>query len=519
MAYRKVHMLEIKEILLRIARGQSKRKIRKDLKIHGITINRYLDIAKSLGIDPIESGPDDITDDLCYAIKAKVHNLKGKEPPPRDKLLLPVKDEIEDYLKQGITKTKIITLLARDGIVVTESSFYRFVKSHLNSYLRSGITVRLPETEPGKYAQADFGRLGKIWDSQTGRYRIAWAFIITLTYSRHMYVYITFSQDTRSVISGCEEAWGYFGGIPVIVIFDNLSPVIDKADRYNPRINKTFLEYAQRRGFVIDPTNPGHPKGKPHVEKMVSYVKKNFFSGESFISLQDSRERAIEWCSNIAGKRIHGTTREVPIEVFENKESRCLSHYDGSRYDTPYWAICKVHPDHHIQFRKSLYSLPTRFIGKSVEVRGDSALVRIYFEGKLAKTHPRVEVGKRSTDYDDYPDELTPYTLRNARYQINEGSKRHPVIGQYIEFMLSGPYPWHRIRSVQRLLRISDKYGADRTAAACARAKAYSIYDIRRIEKILKNGMEYKDRKEEDVQVFQGKLRFLRSSDSFVNYK
>ena len=84
MAYRKVHMLEIKEILLRIARGQSKRRIRKDLKIHGITINRYLDISRSQGIDPIEAGPDGITDDLCHAIKAKITAPRGKEPPPRD---------------------------------------------------------------------------------------------------------------------------------------------------------------------------------------------------------------------------------------------------------------------------------------------------------------------------------------------------------------------------------------------------------------------------------------------------
>lgn len=519
MAYRKVHMLEIKEILLRIAKGQSKRKIRRDLKIHGITINRYLDIAMSLGIDPNEADIDKITDDLCHAIKTAVSNPKGKEPSPGDKLLLPVKDKIEAYLKQGITKTKIIILLARDGIVVGESSFYRFVKSHLGSYTGSRIIVRLPETEPGQYGQADFGRLGKVLDNDTKRERIAWAFIVTLLYSRLMYVYITFSQDTRSVICGCEEAWDNFGGIPEIIIFDNMTTVIDKADRYSPRINKTFLEYAQTREFVIDPANAGHPKGKLYVEKMVSYVKSNFFSGENFISLEDCRERALEWFTNIASARIHGTTRKVLMEVFESEEKSCLFPYDGSRYDTPFWSVCKVHPDHHISFRKSLYSLPTRFIGKSVEVRGDSALVRIYFEGKLVKTHPRIDEGKRSTDYDDYPDELTPYTLKNAKYQIDEGLRRHPVIGDYIKFILSGPYPWHRIRSVQRLLRISDKYGAERTAAACAKAKAYSIYDIRRIEKILKNGMENKDRKDETYPDVGGQLKFLRSSDSFVNYK
>ena len=123
----------------------------------------------------------------------------------------------------------------------------------------------------------------------------------------------------------------------------------------------------------------------------------------------------------------------------------------GGNY-TPYLAYPKVHPDHHITFRKSLYSLPTKYIGKKVEVRGDSALVRIYFNDVLIKTHKKVQEGKRSTDFTDYPKEITPYTLRNPQYQIDQGRKMHPIIGDYIRFMLSGSYPWHRIRSIQRLL-------------------------------------------------------------------
>jgi hypothetical protein len=73
---------------------------------------------------------------------------------------------------------------------------------------------------------------------------------------------------------------------------------------------------------------------------------------------------------------------------------------------------------------------------------------RIYFDSELIKVHPRMPEGKRrSTDFNDYPAEITPYTLRNANYQISQGAKRHPDIGKYIKFLLSGTYPWHRIRS------------------------------------------------------------------------
>lgn len=523
MVYRKVSMIEIKEILLRIAKGQSKRKIRRDLNVHGLTINRYIKECICLGIDPRDCKFSQITDELCSAIARNVTTVKKDKSDicPRDVLLLPVKDRIEAYLKDGITKAKIRKLLARDGITVSESSLLRFVKEHF-SHLNKNITVRLPETEPGQYGQVDFGRLGKLWDEAAKRFRIAWAFIVTLAFSRHMFVFITFKQDTRAVIEGCELAWEYFEGIPKILIFDNLSPVVDKADRYNPRINKTFMEYAQYRGFVIDPTNSGHARGKPIIENSVYYVKKNFFAGEAFISKEDCQERAIDWCSNVAATRIHGTTRKRPIDLFRDIEKQKLAIYDGIRYDIPYWAQPSVHTDHHISFKKSLYSLPTKYIGKTVDVRGDSALVRIYFKDELIKTHPRMPEGKRSTDYNDYPSELTPYTLRNANYQISQGKAKHPAIGGYIEFLLSGSYPWHRIRSAQKLLRIADKYGYERTAAACIKAMEYGIYDVRRIEKMLKNEAEkiLPEKPENDLlTLFEEPPRFARDGAYFKNYK
>lgn len=310
MAYRKVAMIEIKEILLRISRGQTKRTIRRDLGIHGLTLNRYLDAATSLGIDPATIAPESITDKLCYLIKTAAGPVKDKIAP-RDKILLPHKDKIEAYLKKGLTKTKIISLLGRQGIAISEAGFYRFLKAHLSSYMGKGITVRLPECQPGQYSQADFGRMGKIWGAKAKRKRFAWAFIVTLAYSRLMFVYLTFNQDFRAVIEGCEQFWKYFGGITDIVIFDNLRPVVDKSDRYSPKINKVFLEYAQYRGFIIDPANSGHAKGKPIVERMVPYVRKNFFAGENFISLDDCQERAVDWCSSVAGTRIHGTCRQT----------------------------------------------------------------------------------------------------------------------------------------------------------------------------------------------------------------
>ena len=517
MTYREVHMTEIKEILLRAAKGQPVRSISRTLGMHRDTINKYISISLDLGVDPTKNA---ITDELAEKIKSVVATEAKSLSIPRDDILLPHMEKIEAYLEKGLKGSKILTLLKRDGIEVGDSSFYRFLNTRCENYIRKNITVRLPETGPGEYSQADFGYMGLIWDEEAGRLRKTHALILTLCCSRHMYVYLTFSQDIRAVIEGFEAAWGYFEGITGIVIIDNLKPAIDKSDRYSPKINRQFLEYAQERGFIVDPANSGHPKGKPIVEREVPYVRDNFFKGENFISLIDGRERAVDWCSNVAGTRIHGTTQKIPAQIFESVEKTALKPYSGERYDIPYWAVCKVHPDHHIRFKNSLYSLPTKYISKTVEVKGDSALVKIYFKGSLVKIHKRAEPGKRSTDFDDYPKELAPYTLRNPKYQISEGYRRANEIGAFIEEILTGPYPWHRLRSAQKILRLSDKYGADRMAKALTKAKAYSIYDMRRIENMLKNKVEdVLPDKQDTVQLKLDDPKFLRDCKSFNHYK
>jgi len=160
--------MEIKEILLRVGRKEAVRSISRTLGIHRDTINKYISLAGQLGIDP---GVDEITDNLVEKIRSRL--APGNKPSqiPRDEILLPHKGRIEAYLAKGLKGSKIMILLARDGIRVGESSFYRFINSSCENYIKKNITVRLPETEPGQYAQADFGYMGLVWDEEAGRMR------------------------------------------------------------------------------------------------------------------------------------------------------------------------------------------------------------------------------------------------------------------------------------------------------------------------------------------------------------
>ena len=112
---------------------------------------------------------------------------------------------------------------------------------------------------------------------------------------------------------------------------------VDKADACTPRFNRTFLEYANYRGFLPDAARPRHPKDKPVIENTVRFVRERFFKGETFIDLSDVARRALIWCRDTAGRRIHGTTRRVPVEVFESEEKPVLIPLQSGRFDPPHW--------------------------------------------------------------------------------------------------------------------------------------------------------------------------------------
>ena len=232
-----------------------------------------------------------------------------------------------------------------------------------------------------------------------------------------------------------------------------------------------------------------HPEGKGTVENQIRYVRENFFKGEDFKNREHAQREVEKWCRTIAGLRIHGTTRKRPLLVFEQEEQKTLLPLSPERFDVPAFACCIVHRDHHIMFKRGGYSLPTRYIGKEVDVRGDSALVRIYYQNQLIRTHPKVAAGKRSTNYDDYPKEKSAYAMRDVEYYKRKAAEGGEKQGEFMAELLNGDVPWAFIRQAQRLLRLNDKYGAARVEIACHRALAFGLMNVSRVERIIKLSM------------------------------
>ncbi|MCJ7628757.1 MAG: hypothetical protein MUO50_10265 [Longimicrobiales bacterium] len=344
--------------------------------------------------------------------------------------------------------------------------------------------------------------------------------MVPLVHSRHQYVHITFSQKLPDLIDGLEDAWIWFGGVPRRVCLDNLKAAITKADRYDPVVQRTFEAYARYRGFVIDATRSRDPTGKPFVERGIPYVRESFFRGEDWLNPEHVQRDVLRWCLGTAGTRIHGTTRQQPLAVFENVEKAHLLPFEGERFDTPTWGQYKVHPDHHVSFQKALYSVPHAYLGRKVWVRGDTKLVRIYMDGALVKTHPCMPPGRRSTDHDDYPAELTAYTLRDPERMIRQAQSHGPNIGTFTSELLSGTVPWAKLRQAQKLLRMGNKYGWLRLDFACRRALAFELINVRRVESILLQDLDQLTLPLEargEAKVIPIQLRFQRPPGSFTH--
>ena len=507
-------MIQVKEVLRRWLRDDGGvRSVAVGAGVDRKTARRYIEAAVGLGLDR-EGGEIQLTDELIGAVCEAVRPSRPGGHGASWELLATHEDDIKAWVKKGLTVAKIGDLLVRRGVAVPERTLQRFCAERCGSG-RQTTTVRVADGEPGKEIQTDFGRMGIMFDPHTERRRVVHALILVAVWSRHMFVWLTFGQKTEDVIAGLDAAWSFFGGVFPILIPDNLSPVVTKADAIEPRFNDTFIEYAQSRAFLIDAARVRHPKDKPRVERQVPHVRSRFFAGEDFVDLGDAQRRAIEWCMNGAGMRIHGTTRCRPIEAFRANEQGLLLPAPMVPYDVPVFSSPKVHRDHHVEVARSIYSVPGNQIGRTLSARADRATVKLYLKGQLIKVHPRQAPGGRSTDPADLPSERTTYAMRDLDHLIKLGRDHGQSIGTYVEAVLDHPLPWTKMRQAYRLLGLVKKWGPERVELACSKALEAESINVNLIARMIERATEAEEHEAPpQPNVVQG--RFSRDPSEFA---
>ena len=415
--------------------------------------------------------------------------LTPPAPPQTVSTVEPYRDLVLDLHARGVEGTAIWQRLGERGYTGSLSSLYRFL--HQVSPTAPDVTVRV-ERAPGTEAQVDFGYAGYLLDDTTGERRKAWAFVMTLAYSRHQYVEFVHDQTLPTWITLHRHALTFFGGVPRRIVLDNLKAGVTRACFDDPQVQTTYRECAEHYGFLLAPCVPRTPEHKGKVEQGgVHYVKRNFLGGRTPTTLGQANAAVRAWCQTTAGQRRHGTTKEAPLDRFAAVEQAQLLPLPPAPYDLAVWKQVTLHRDCHVVFEQAFYSAPFRLVGQRVWVRGGSQEVRLYTtDYQLVATHPRAQrPGARQTHPDHLPPDKLPQLLWTREMCQAMATEVGPATAAVAHQLLADPVVDRHSRVV-RILRLRETVGYTRLEAACARALRYDDLSYATVKRILALGLE-----------------------------
>jgi transposase len=475
--------MDIHELLRLLRAGESERRIRQLLGYNRRTIRRYQAWAKAEGL---LSGalPDAAT--LQQRLSA---TLPPVPPPQQTSTVAPFREEIAALRAQGIEVAAIRARLAeRHGEPVSYSAVWRLVQQLEPKTPDTFVRVEVP---PGSEAQVDFGDAGPFRDPTTGVPRKAWAFVMVLSHSRHLYAELVFDQRVETWLLCHLHAFTAFGGVPARIVLDNLKAAILHASVHDPLVQRAYRECAEHYGFLVDPNPPRTPRLKGKVESGVHYVKRNFLAGREPEALDTANVALRRWTRDVAGVRVHGTTKQPPLTVFRAVEQAALLPLPATPYDLAVWQQATLHRDCHVVFAGSYYSAPCRLVGQRLWLRAGARTVQLYDAAhQLVATHDRAtRPGERKTIFTHLPPAKVPgLTLHRETCQA-QADAIGPATAAIVRTLLASR-PIDRLRTAGRIVRLAEQYSAPRVERACARAEYFGDTDYRVIRRILAEGRE-----------------------------
>ena len=450
-------MLDIRELIRQLQAGQSARQIAKNMHLSRVTVGKYRTWA--------------VAHDLLN------HALPTAEELARllaqDQVLQPIVPTVSsvepyravvvDLRQRGLEMMAVFQRLHDDhDYAGTYSSVRRFVQALEPA--QPDATIRI-ERPPGEEVQVDFGYAGLMFDVD-GQARRAWAFVVTLAYSRHQYVEFVFDQRVETWLLCHQHAFEYFDGVPRKVVLDNLKAGIVQACFDEPQVQRAYRDCAEHYGFLIAPCRVREPQEKGKVESGVHYVARNFLAGRDPAALTINNLKVRAWIEQIAGIRDHGTTHWQPLVQFKAVEQATLMALPATPFEIATWKQAKLHRDRYVQFDRAYYSAPVRYVGQVLWVRGDAQTLRIYADYTLLATFPRATgPGQRQTNLDHLPiakvDALTLTPERCQAEAAQIGLATQQVVQQWLD-----DRPLDRLRTVRKLLRLSETYTPSRLEQA-----------------------------------------------------
>jgi transposase len=329
---------------------------------------------------------------------------------------------------------------------------------------------------------------------RTGEVREAQIFVAVLGASNYTYAEATWTQGLEDWIGAHVRAYEHFCGVPEITVPDNPRTSVIRACRYEPELNPTYQDMAVHYGTAVIPARVRRPRDKPKVEVGVQVVERWILARlrkQKFFSLAELNQTIAELLEQLNDRpfnKLPGSRRSQ----YESLDRPALKRLPATRFEYADWKTVRVHIDYHVEVDEHYYSVPYQLVGKQLEARFTTTTVEVLHKGRRVASHLRsFHKGGHTTVREHMPKthqaqaEWTPKRL--VRWALRSG----PSVAQLVsEVMESRPHPQQGFRSCLGIMRLGDRFGADRLEAACARALATGAVSYRSIKSILLKGLD-----------------------------
>jgi transposase len=492
MARRQFQVIDVVEILQHWQAGRPKAVVAQSLDLDPKTVRKYVAPAEAEGLGP---GTPALSR-AEWAMRVAEWFPELTDPRARSKKFEMIdahRERIETMLETNTVTTVHQRLRDEHGVSVGITSFRHYVAQEFAEQVRRDqVTVLRPEVPAAEEAQVDYGRMGRWLDPASQKLRTVWAFVMVLTFSRHMFVRPVLKMDQVAWTACHVAAFEFFGGVVARVVPDNLGTGVTTPDLYDPKINRSFAELADYYGFLVDPARRAKPKDKPRVERPMPYVRDSWFKGREWYSEAHMQADAVRWSTEVAGRRHHrGLEGAQPIVLFQAAERDLLAALPPEPFELARWSTPKLGPDCHVKVGRALYSAPWRFIGQRLDAKETERTVELFKDGQLIKTWVRIERG-RQTDWEDYPPEKVAFFMRTPTWCRRRAAELGPSVVTVVDVLLE-VNALHRLRSAQGVLTLAERHGPERLEAACARALSATDPTYQTVKGILRARTEHDD--------------------------
>lgn len=488
---KRLSMRKLREVLrLAMHCGMSHREIAHSCAISHKTVGRYRQLAESLGLNyPEVAKMSD--EDLRRLLKKEKKGTRGSEHRPQPDWAT-VHQELKKKKKTGVTRQLLWEEYKEEHPEGYElSHFY-----HLYNVWRKKLRVSMRQTHrAGEKLFVDYtGQTVGVVNRKTGEIREAEIFVAVLGASNYTYAESTWTQELSNWIGSHIRALEYFGGVPEVIIPDNLKSGVKHACRYEPDVNATYHDFAVHYDTAVLPARVRRPKDKAKVEAGVQVVERWILARlrhRTFFSLQELNEAIAELLEDLN----HRPFQKLPgsrKSWFDTLEREALKPLPESRYEISEWKRARVNIDYHVELFRHYYSVPYALVREEVEIRYTALTVEILHKGKRVASHRR----------DDHPGQhttLPPHMPKSHRKYLewgpsrilewakNMGESTEQVVKKLLD---SRQYPEQAYRSCLGILRMGKSFGKDRLEAACARAVAIHGESYKSIRSILEKGLD-----------------------------